>query len=259
MNDARGYAAIPTWMIAEGEISGPAILVFAALASRAGFESIHPGQELLAREARCSVRRVRTALVELEQAGVIERVERRNRSGTRSSDGYVLRSGKRPSALADGLPAMSAGSGNQPANNDAPTGKNEPISEPIPLIEITTRDIPTNVREKTASQWFEEWWKKYPRKVGVGAAEKAYISAAKKIGPGFQVVLHDGLARYVEAILAAGTEPRFIVHASTWLNQERWKDDLTAEHAAPMTAAARMAAELQQRTSGGGSRGELGA
>lgn len=136
----EGYAAIPSWILRDESISAQAVLVYASLASRAGFESIHPGQKIIAAEARCSERRVRDAIKELEERGLVERVERRFRSGQRASDGYVLHSGVRPSSLAE-LPAGAAGSGGQPADSD---GANRQIPASSPYIEITTKEI-TNV------------------------------------------------------------------------------------------------------------------
>ncbi len=137
MSASEGYAAIPSWMLRDSEISGVAILVYASLASRSGFESIHPGQAIIASEARCSERRVRDALKELEALGVVERIERRFAGGQRASDGYVLHSGRRPSALAE-QPAGDSGSGSQPADNDT-TNRQNPTN--APLIEITTKEI----------------------------------------------------------------------------------------------------------------------
>lgn len=133
----EGYAAIPSWILRDESISAQAVLVYASLASRAGFESIHPGQKIIAAEARCSERRVRDAIKELEDRGLVERVERRFRSGQRASDGYVLHSGVRPSSLAE-LPAGAAGSGDQPADSDS---ANRQIPANVPLIEITTKEI----------------------------------------------------------------------------------------------------------------------
>ena len=133
----EGYAAIPSWILRDESISAQAVLVYASLASRAGFESIHPGQKIIAAEARCSERRVRDAIKELEERGLVERVERRFRSGQRASDGYVLHSGVRPSSLAE-LPAGAAGSEGQPADSDS---ANRQIPANVPLIEITTKEI----------------------------------------------------------------------------------------------------------------------
>lgn len=143
----EGYAAIPSWILRDESISAPAVLVYASLASRAGFESIHPGQKIIAAEARCSERRVRDAIKELEERGLVERVERRFRSGQRASDGYVLHSGVRPNAVAElpwdkyphsEQPAPPAGSEGQPADSDS---TNRQIPANVPLIEITTKEI----------------------------------------------------------------------------------------------------------------------
>lgn len=133
----EGYAAIPTWMLRDETISAPAVLVYAALASRAGFQSIHPSQKLIAGEARCSERRVRDAIAELEERGLVERVQRRYATGQRAPDGYVLHSGVKPSALAE-QPAVAAGSESQPADNDR---ANRQIPESSPYIEITREEI----------------------------------------------------------------------------------------------------------------------
>ncbi len=86
---AEGFAAIPNWMIRDESISLYAITVYAALASHSGPGGIHPGQETLASEARCSDRQVRRALAELEALGVVERVRRKSSQG-RASNGYLL-------------------------------------------------------------------------------------------------------------------------------------------------------------------------
>ena len=133
----EGYAAIPSWILRDDSISAQAVLVYASLASRAGFESIHPGQKIIAAEARCSERRVRDAIKELEDRGLVERVPRRFRSGQRASDGYVLHSWVRPSPLAE-LPAGAAGSEGQPADSDS---ANRQIPTNGPYIEITKKEI----------------------------------------------------------------------------------------------------------------------
>lgn len=133
----EGYAAIPTWMLRDGTISGPALLVYASLASRAGYRSVHPGQALIAGEARCSERRVRDALKELEELHLIERVGRRYASGRRAPDGYILHSGTRPSSVAE-QPAVSAGSESQPAEIDRANRQNPTFA---PSIEITKEEI----------------------------------------------------------------------------------------------------------------------
>ena len=70
-------------------------------------------------------------------------------------------------------------------------------------------------------QNFSEVWRLYPKKIGKGAAKKAYEKAVRKIEPNalFQI-----LGEYCRAI--HGKELRYVPNLATWLNQERWEDDL---------------------------------
>lgn len=67
---------------------------------------------------------------------------------------------------------------------------------------------------------FDTFWKSYPRKVGKAEANKAFDKAVKK----------HGAQKIIDAVRAwnqvrKDCDPKFIPHASTWLNQERFLDD----------------------------------
>lgn len=81
-------------------------------------------------------------------------------------------------------------------------------------INNTKEDTKTN----TEDQAFVEFWKIYPRKVGRKSASKSFHKFDSK---------HYGKILYGVNLLArdcVGHEERFIPHATTWLNQERWLD-----------------------------------
>ena len=71
---------------------------------------------------------------------------------------------------------------------------------------------------------FDRFWRAYPRKVGKGAARKSW----RKIAP------PDDLADRIVAAVAAQSdagaqlagETQYVPHPSTWLNSERWEDDV---------------------------------
>jgi hypothetical protein len=67
---------------------------------------------------------------------------------------------------------------------------------------------------------FAEFYARYPRKVGIGAARKAYVKALK-------TTQHDDIMFGLSQQLASmeAKDKQFIPHASTWLNQERWADE----------------------------------
>ncbi len=69
---------------------------------------------------------------------------------------------------------------------------------------------------------FDEFWACYPRKVAKGAARRAFAKALKIAS--MEEIL-EGVARYRQEIRQKSTEPQFICHPATWLNQERWADE----------------------------------
>ena len=76
-----------------------------------------------------------------------------------------------------------------------------------------------------AADKFEEFWQAYPRNAGKVAARKAYAKALAR-------TQHDaimfGLSQQLPAMQA--TEQRYIPHASTWLNAERYFDGKEPAH-----------------------------
>lgn len=94
-------------------------------------------------------------------------------------------------------------------------------------------DISKNNRTKSItpsseniSDPFEVFWWTYPRRIGKGATRTAFARAKKKAD-----VLHilNAAHQYSAFCVEQGTEKQFIPHPSTWLNQERWDDDLESE------------------------------
>lgn len=81
-------------------------------------------------------------------------------------------------------------------------------------------------REYTSSgdDGFENFWSNVPRKIGKGAARKAYATAIKKTTPD---KLLDGMKRHSAAM--KGKDPQFIPHPSTWLSGERWLDEVVTD------------------------------
>lgn len=84
---------------------------------------------------------------------------------------------------------------------------------PVPPKEI-------NISKKTppiVPPGFEDFWELYRIKKGRKTAIKAFSQAIKSVD--LQAML-DAVNRY-----QAVTDPKFQLHPTTWLNQERWTDD----------------------------------
>ena len=69
---------------------------------------------------------------------------------------------------------------------------------------------------------FDSFWKAVPRKVGKKAAMVAFKAAVKSVKA---EVLIAEMERYAKKVSAERTEPRYIAHPTTWLQQGRWEDE----------------------------------
>jgi hypothetical protein len=85
-----GFAIVPNWMIRDTNISAYGIAVFVALASHSGPGGIYPSHATLAAESRCSERKVRAALNELKDIGVITWTKRRDPKLGQITNTYTL-------------------------------------------------------------------------------------------------------------------------------------------------------------------------
>lgn len=80
-----------------------------------------------------------------------------------------------------------------------------------------------NQNQNNTSVGFNEFWQAYPRKVGKGAAEKAWAKA----NPDLQAVL-TALAWQTKQDGWTKDGGAFIPHPGTYLNQRRWEDEKPA-------------------------------
>jgi hypothetical protein len=67
---------------------------------------------------------------------------------------------------------------------------------------------------------FSRFWSLYPRKVAKVAAQRSWKRLKVKDINAIFTVFYDHLLRWKY------TEIQFVPHASTWLNQRRWEDEL---------------------------------
>jgi hypothetical protein len=72
---------------------------------------------------------------------------------------------------------------------------------------------------------FEEFWALYPRKVSKASARKTWRRKATTVRAAEEIIF--GLKAQTPALLLKDLE--FRPHASTWLNQERWKDPVESK------------------------------
>ena len=88
-------------------------------------------------------------------------------------------------------------------------------------------------KEKKGNEAFDAFWTAYPRKVGKGAAKKAFEEVPKS--------KHAAILRAIEAQKKSEQwqkeNGKYIPNPATWLNQERWEDELAERKSAADTSA----------------------
>ena len=205
----------------------------------------YPSQETLARRSCVSSRQVRTLLVRLEERGLIRREHRSTREG-RTADRYWLPVWEAHSGVPDGTqpeetsgsPTGTLTSTNRNSDVDQPEVRflgtvREPLLEPknthtphvgrptlLPVPETSGSENRTTKEDPLAA--FDEFWTVYPKKVGKGAARRAWKGAVKKAGDPRPII--DAVTVQAPA-LGAAKERGFCKDPATWLNGEHWTDE----------------------------------
>ena len=155
----------------------------------------------------------KTALVghldTLEKLGLIERLRKYDNNGAFKSTDYVL-------TLKDDTLVR---------NTDNPCSDFAP-----PLVRNANTNLVSNnlgskpytsSKDDEVNYYFDQLWEMYPRKIGKGQARKAYVAASKKID------FFDLLPK-LEAYVATldGKDKQYMPYLATWLNGERWADEV---------------------------------
>ena len=77
---------------------------------------------------------------------------------------------------------------------------------------------------KPAVPMFDSFWAAYPRKTGKGAARKAWVKMECEVDANAVIAaVHRNTAKNEQWLKDGG---QFIPHPVTWLNQERWLDEI---------------------------------
>jgi hypothetical protein len=221
MGDVQGRFAVIPWMVME-KLNAQEMGLYCALAVHADKNGwCWPSRETLAAICQKSEAWVSSTLKELERKMVIEVVSK----GTgRSVSNYRLPVSSSMYPPERGQPAEVRGQEN--GSRGQPIDPNNTKEHITPLV--ISKDMTVSPL-KLADGWvefktdFEQMWKLYPRKVGKGAARKAFQKVVRTVSANEFVHAY---FKALEAWERDKTEVQFIPHLATWLNQERWSDEL---------------------------------
>ena len=146
----------------------------------------------------------------LENLGLVDRVRSNRDDGGFSSTHYVLKIGTPLSQ-----------------NATSPCSKIAPPLVAKCNTNLGSNNLGSNNNKSSSDDevdyYFDQLWSLYPRKVGKGQARKAFKTASKK--KDFYELLPK-LMDYVQTL--EGKDKQFIPHLATWLNGERWEDEVEA-------------------------------
>jgi hypothetical protein len=182
-------------------------LALAEIASNYGQNSFICAQGTIGFHAGLSRQSVGKHLKELNLMGLIN-IEKRTKAGKDISSRYILIAIKHnsPGVKDDGF---------EPLHNK----RNEEINRKEKKKTID--------RVQECSEEFKRFWKAFPRKVGKGAAWKVF----SKIDPNDELVdkMIETVADWKKSKDWIKDGGQFIPYPATWLNQERWEDELMPE------------------------------
>jgi hypothetical protein len=232
---AMRWAAPITSGIDGAPLSTSAKTVLLILAEMAGARSnaCWPSVATLAARSCIAERTARTALRELEQRGLIRAEIAAGRRTSRytldvsnpaSRAGFKKRSTRQqpPGSTRQQMPLNPATDDTQPGNccpstrQQMPPNREKNRSRNREENTHTARETRAE-RVPSADPDFEQFWQRYPRKVGKGQARRAFATALRKTSLTDMLRALDR-ARWPD-------DPRFVPHPATWLNGERWSDD----------------------------------
>ena len=168
-----------------------------------------PSLKTLATECEMDVASIKRHLANLEASGLIQRTQRLRENGSQTSTQYTLHLLETP---AQNAPAPSAKCATPLAQNDTPHN-----------LGIYNLGNEQDIFPSSGS--FDEFWERYPRKIGKAAARKAFQKASLKA---WQNEIMFGLSQQMASLTAR--EAQYIPHPATWLNQERWNDEPEQHH-----------------------------
>lgn len=101
-----------------------------------------------------------------------------------------------------------------------PEDKSKVIS--LPIINKRSKETGNLITTSGVNLSFENFWAAYPRRIGKGHARRAYAKALK---------LEEASVIISAAIefsnIVSGSDIKYVPHPTTWLNGERWDDDMT--------------------------------
>ena len=200
-------------MLEKSQHSGTELLMLVVLADYSDDDgNSYPSVAALARKCRMSTRNARFILAALQRSGELRVMQNEGPKGCNRYRIVLSALG-----LAEPLKATS------PLKRTSalkPTSVTPEAGFPLPLKPTSAE--PSLNRQRTVNGHFGQFWPAYPRKV----KRKAALEAFEKINPTPELLDQMLVALRLQVKALGWTGDRYTPHAATWLNGERWLDEL---------------------------------
>lgn len=184
---------------------GRRLLLHLALADFANDEGVcFPSQRTLALKARTTEAWVSASVKQMVNDGLLEIVERGSGRGNRTV--YQLRKG-----------ASELGDSQKGESEKGESESQQTLNVDDALTNTKNRKEPS----KDLALGFDEFWKKYPRKVAKVAARNVYVSVMKRSN----APTLERLLTAVDSYAKTEIDMKYVAHPATWLRQGRWEDE----------------------------------
>jgi len=170
-----------------------------------------PSHKRLAELSEMTDRSVRNHLSDLADKGLIQIIQRNRDNGSQTSNEYLL--------------ILTDTHGDTSHRKNIPTPKENISTHPqknLPTLNLVSNKLGKEPLYSVQIA-FDKFWKIYPRKIGKAKAKDAFNKAVHKTT---LLTIMDAVSEYSKSV--HGKDAKFIPHASTWLNQERWDDEIEA-------------------------------
>ena len=174
-----------------------------------------PSIKRLAELSEMSRRSVEGHLETLEKLGLITRTQQFRDTGGKSTNSYIL-------ALAGTYENISDAQNLRMVCEKSAHGDTQNLRMNNPVSNNLGKETNTSSSDDDGvDYYFDQLWTLYPRKIGKGQARKAFKAASKKID------FYDLLPKLMDFVnTLEGKDKQYMPHLATWLNGERWTDEV---------------------------------
>lgn len=203
--------------------SGTKLIIHLAIADVANDDKdnlLWMAQESVARKCRCDRKTVTRTFAQMCDDGFLVMIENNSRA-------------KQPNVYRFMMPDVSGTFDPEPSGSgtfDPPGVTSRPVMVskcPSNSIELKENSKRTTYGASVAAKYspeFELFWKAYPRRAGSKSKAASYFATAMKKTSVAEIM--DAVENQTAAWKREGTQTKYIPWPTTWLNGERWNDEI---------------------------------